>query len=78
MAGMATPPPAPGGARAPEAPAPEDDGVAAPPRMPVQSTLYIAKDGTVQFGALFRELVPVAKALDPSLDLPDVDEPAGG
>lgn len=52
------------------APTPEleddDDLVAAPPSMPVQSALYITPDGQVQFGALFDELVPIAQALDPS------------
>jgi hypothetical protein len=43
-----------------------DDAVAPPPRMPVQSALYITPDGRVQFGALFEELLPVARALDPS------------
>lgn len=45
-----------------------DDLVAPAPAMPVQSTLYITPDGRVQFGALFAELMPVAKALDPSFD----------
>lgn len=44
----------------------EDDVVAAPPSMPVQSALYITPDGQVQFGAMFEELVPIAQALDPS------------
>ena len=44
----------------------EDEEVAAPPPMPVQSTLYITPDGRVHFGALFHELVPVAQALDPT------------
>lgn len=43
-----------------------EDEVAAPPPMPVQSTLYITPDGRVHFGALFEELVPVAQALDPT------------
>ena len=50
----------------------DDEAVAPPPAMPVQSALYITPDGTVQFGALFEELVPVARALDPSFS-PDDD-----
>ena len=46
------------GAGAPE-PAPP------PPRLPQRATIYIAPDGTVHFGALFRDLVPVADALAP-------------
>jgi hypothetical protein len=59
-----------GQAPAPSASAalPEDDVVAPPPAMPIQSTLYITPDGHVQFGALFAELVPLAKALDPSFN----------
>jgi len=33
------------------------------PRLPVRASIYIAPDGTVHFGALFAELVPVATAL---------------
>jgi hypothetical protein len=33
------------------------------PRLPVRASIYIAPDGTVHFGALFEELVPVADAL---------------
>jgi hypothetical protein len=33
------------------------------PRLPVRASIYIAPDGTVHFGALFQELVPVANAL---------------
>ena len=58
----------------------EDDIVAPPPAMPVQSALYITPDGRVQFGALFEELVPVVQALDPSFDpaAPCEDEASGG
>lgn len=49
---------------------PDDAEVAAPPRMPVQSALYITPDGRVQFGALFAELLPVARALDPAFPAP--------
>ena len=31
--------------------------------LPVRASIYIAPDGTVHFGALFAELVPVAAAL---------------
>jgi hypothetical protein len=51
----------PEGAGAPE-PAPP------PPRLPQRATIYIAPDGTVHFGALFRDLVPVADALAPRHD----------
>jgi hypothetical protein len=34
-----------------------------PPRLPQRAAIYIAKDGTVHFGALFEGLVPVARAL---------------
>ena len=33
------------------------------PRLPVRASIYIAPDGTVHFGALFAELLPVARAL---------------
>lgn len=56
--------------QAPVPQAPDDDGVAPPPAMPVQSTIYFTPDGRVQFGALFEALVPVARALDPSMALP--------
>jgi hypothetical protein len=36
------------------------------PRLPVRASIYIAPDGTVHFGALFAELVPVAAALSTS------------
>lgn len=35
-----------------------------PPRLPQRAAIYIAPDGTVHFGALFSDLVPVAKALN--------------
>jgi hypothetical protein len=34
------------------------------PRLPQRAAIYIAPDGTVHFGALFSDLVPVAKALN--------------
>lgn len=34
-----------------------------PPRLPERAAIYIAVDGTVQFGALFEGLLPVARAL---------------
>jgi hypothetical protein len=33
------------------------------PSLPVRASIYIAPDGTVHFGALFEDLVPVAAAL---------------
>jgi len=54
----------------------ESDVVAPPPAMPVQTTLYIGPDGSVSFGALFGELVPVARSLDPSF-APGIPAPAG-
>ena len=33
------------------------------PRLPLRASIYIDPDGTVQFGALFEELLPVARAL---------------
>ena len=36
-----------------------------PPRLPQRAAIYIAKDGTVHFGALFEGLVPVARSLNP-------------
>ena len=34
-----------------------------PPRLPERAAIYIAKNGTVHFGALFEGLLPVARAL---------------
>lgn len=56
----------------------DDDAVAPAPAMPVRSALYITPDGAVRFGALFSELLPVARALDPSFQPappPARDEP---
>jgi len=39
-----------------------DSDLVVPP-LPVRASIYIAPDGTVHFGALFAELVPVAAAL---------------
>ena len=33
------------------------------PRLPERAAIYIAPDGTVQFGALFEGLVPVAQVI---------------
>jgi hypothetical protein len=33
------------------------------PRLPLRASIYIDPDGSVQFGALFAELLPVAQAL---------------
>jgi hypothetical protein len=42
-----------------------------PPRLPERAAIYIAKDGTVHFGALFEGLVPVARALGAVESLPE-------
>ncbi len=55
-------------------PVPDDD-IAPPPPMPVRTALYLTPDGKVRFGALFAELLPIARALDPTLELPDAPEP---
>ena len=34
-----------------------------PPRLPQRAAIYVAPDGSVHFGALFEDLVPVAQAL---------------
>lgn len=47
-------------------PTTDADDVAPPPSMEVRSHVWIAPDGRVVFGALFEELVPVARALDPA------------
>jgi hypothetical protein len=39
------------------------DSASVVPRLPVRASIYIAPDGTVHFGALFEELIPVADAL---------------
>ena len=33
------------------------------PKLPVRAAIYLLPDGSVQFGALFAELLPVARAL---------------
>lgn len=33
------------------------------PELPQRAAIYIAPDGTVHFGALFEDLLPVARAL---------------
>ena len=33
------------------------------PRLPQRAAIYIAPDGTVKFGALFEDLVPVLTAI---------------
>jgi hypothetical protein len=33
------------------------------PRLPQRAAIYIAPDGSVKFGALFEDLVPVAAAI---------------
>jgi len=48
-----------------------DNSKPAATRLPVRASIYIAPDGTVHFGALFAELVPVAAALStPSTSTP--------
>jgi hypothetical protein len=47
----------------------EHEELAAPP-LPVRASIYIAPDGTVHFGALFAELVPVAAALSTPTSTP--------
>jgi hypothetical protein len=34
-----------------------------PPRLPQRAAIYIAPDGSVKFGALFEDLLPVALAV---------------
>ena len=46
----------------PDGPKPQEP-LPEPPRLPERAAIYIAKDGTVHFGALFEGLVPVARAL---------------
>ena len=43
--------------------APPADEPLPAPRLPQRASIYIAPDGTVHFGALFKDLVPVADAL---------------
>jgi hypothetical protein len=38
------------------------------PKLPVRAAIYLLPDGTVHFGALFAELLPVARSL--GLDAP--------
>ena len=33
------------------------------PQLPQRAAIYIAPDGTVHFGALFEDMLPVARAL---------------
>jgi len=42
---------------------PEEPSELPAPRLPVRASIYVAPDGTVHFGALFAELLPVAAAL---------------
>ncbi len=35
----------------------------------MRATIYLTPDGQVHFGALFEELLPVAKALDPAFEI---------
>lgn len=42
---------------------PKRESLPEPPRLPQRAAIYIAPDGNVHFGALFEDLVPVARAL---------------
>ena len=46
------------------------------PRLPQRAAIYIAPDGSVKFGALFEDLVPVAEAISGKPVLPG--EPCDG
>ena len=50
----------------------------APPRLPQRAAIYIARDGSVHFGALFEGLLPVARALGAAeqCDVPAPDTPS--
>ena len=41
-------------------------GLPEAPRLPQRAAIYIAPDGSVKFGALFEDLVPVAEAVSGS------------
>jgi hypothetical protein len=49
-----------------------------PPRLPVRASIYIDVDGTVHFGALFEELVPVADSLGGRRDLEEPSRVSAG
>ena len=49
----------------PEEEAQGGEGLPQAPRLPQRAAIYIAADGTVHFGALFQDLLPVADALGP-------------
>jgi hypothetical protein len=40
-----------------------DSALPEAPRLPQRAAIYIAPDGTVKFGALFEDLVPVLAAI---------------
>ena len=42
---------------------PKRESLPEPPRLPQRAAIYIAPDGNVHFGALFEDLVPVARAV---------------
>jgi len=44
------------------------------PRLPQRAAIYIAPDGSVKFGALFEDLVPVAEAVSGSAQPRFLDE----
>jgi hypothetical protein len=37
------------------------------PKLPIRAAIYLLPDGSVEFGALFAELLPVARALGSEL-----------
>jgi len=51
-----------------------DSKLPKPPRLPQRAAIYIAPDGRVHFGALFSDLVPVARALGAPIDDKPADE----
>jgi hypothetical protein len=60
---------------------PKADPLPEPPRLPERAAIYIAKDGSVHFGALFEGLVPVARSLGAKgsqLPAPPVEPDADG
>jgi hypothetical protein len=52
-------------------------GLPEAPRLPQRAAIYIAPDGSVKFGALFEDLVPVAEAISGSGQPRPEEAPAG-
>jgi hypothetical protein len=46
------------------------------PKLPVRAAIYVLPDGTVQFGALFEDLLPIASALGTRYAIPTPSEVA--